>query len=372
MCNVCGCGDATIEGHAHEGHEHSHPHEHHHEHGHEHPHSHGHDHGHHHAHHDHEHHDHAHPHAASQPQTPTVIHHHYHHQGDVHHHVHYTVAAMPSHQADTHPHGDFAPQGEHTAHHHAAAAHSQPHEHQPHIANNGDLHYGKGEAQVHVAGVPQRQLIQLEQDILGQNNHVAEHNRAHFIENQHLVLNLVSSPGSGKTTFLTKTLTLIKDRIHCAVIEGDQQTSNDADRIRETQVPAIQVNTGKGCHLDADMIHKAYHDLSLPKSGVLFIENVGNLVCPASFDLGEQCKVAILSTTEGEDKPLKYPNMFAASELMIINKIDLLPYVNFDVETCITNARKVNPNIQVLSVSATTGEGFEAWLSWLEQNIKSL
>lgn len=360
MCNVCGCGDARIEGHEHS---HSHDHEHHHDHHHGHD-NHRHDHdNHHHAHHAHSH-DH---HGSSKPQqteAPTVIHHHYHHQGDVHHHVHYTVTSEAQAHAHHHAHQP------HGHHHHHEADHS--HEHQPQVLDNGDLHYGKGEAEVHLAGVPQRQLIQLEQDILGQNNHVAEHNRAHFVENQHLVLNLVSSPGSGKTTFLTKTLTLIKDRIHCAVIEGDQQTSNDADRIRATQVPAIQVNTGKGCHLDADMIHKAYHDLALPKSGVLFIENVGNLVCPASFDLGEKCKVAILSTTEGEDKPLKYPNMFAAAELMIVNKIDLLPYVNFDVDACIENARKVNPNIQVLKVSATTGEGFEAWLSWLEQNLKSL
>ncbi|MFV0574968.1 MAG: hydrogenase nickel incorporation protein HypB [Vibrio sp.] len=314
-----------------------------------------------------------------------MIHHHYHHQGDVHHHVHYTVISgeqANGEQAHSHAHGHKHEHkhehghshGHHHdySHDHGHSHHHHEHDHQPEVLENGDLHYGKGEAEVHVAGVPQRQLIQLEQDILGQNNHVAEHNREHFIENQHLVLNLVSSPGSGKTTFLTKTLTMIKDRVNCAVIEGDQQTSNDADRIRATQVPAIQVNTGKGCHLDADMIHKAYHDLELAKSGVLFIENVGNLVCPASFDLGEKCKVAILSTTEGEDKPLKYPNMFAASELMIVNKIDLLPYVNFDVDACIANARKVNPNIQVLKVSATTGEGFEAWLSWLEQNLKAL
>ncbi|MGR5298853.1 hydrogenase nickel incorporation protein HypB [Vibrio mediterranei] len=258
------------------------------------------------------------------------------------------------------------------SHEHHDHVHHHEHAHQPEVLNNGDLHYGKGEAEVYVAGVPQRQLIQLEQDILVKNNYIAEHNRVHFLENQHLVLNLVSSPGSGKTTFLTKTLTMIKDRIHCAVIEGDQQTSNDANRIRATQVPAIQVNTGKGCHLDADMIHKAYHDLPLPNRGVLFIENVGNLVCPASFDLGEKCKVAILSTTEGEDKPLKYPNMFAASALMVVNKIDLLPYVNFDMEACIANARRVNPTIKVLKVSATTGEGFDAWLSWLEENMHTL
>ncbi|EOW8834337.1 hydrogenase nickel incorporation protein HypB, partial [Cronobacter sakazakii] len=182
-----------------------------------------------------------------------------------------------------------------------------------------------------------------------------------------LALNLVSSPGSGKTTLLTETLKRLRDTTPCAVIEGDQQTVNDAERIRATGTPAIQVNTGKGCHLDAQMIEDAMARLPLADNGVLFIENVGNLVCPAGFDLGERHKVAVLSVTEGEDKPLKYPHMFAAASLMLLNKIDLLPYLNFDVEKCMAYAREVNPNITILLVSATRGDGMRAWLAWLEE-----
>ncbi|SQI40683.1 Hydrogenase isoenzymes nickel incorporation protein hypB [Providencia alcalifaciens] len=204
---------------------------------------------------------------------------------------------------------------------------------------------------------------------LDKNNHLAEHNREDFAAKNILALNLVSSPGSGKTTLLTETLLRLRDKLNCAVIEGDQQTTNDAQRIRETGVPAIQVNTGKGCHLDAQMVHDAVDRLGLDDNSLLFIENVGNLVCPASFDLGERHKVAVLSVTEGEDKPLKYPHMFAASDIMILNKIDLLPYLHFDVEACIANAKRVNPNIQVIKVSATSGEGMEAWLAWLETQL---
>ena len=181
-----------------------------------------------------------------------------------------------------------------------------------------------------------------------------------------MVLNLVSSPGSGKTTLLTETLIRLKDSVPCAVIEGDQQTVNDAARIRATGTPAIQVNTGKGCHLDAQMIADAAPRLPLDDNGILFIENVGNLVCPASFDLGEKHKVAVLSVTEGEDKPLKYPHMFAAASLMLLNKVDLLPYLNFDVEKCIACAREVNPEIEIILISATSGEGMDQWLNWLE------
>lgn len=221
----------------------------------------------------------------------------------------------------------------------------------------------------HHTGLPfaPRRLVDIEMDVLAKNNHIAAHNRAHFAGTSVLALNLVSSPGSGKTTLLTHTLTLLAGRVSCAVIEGDQQTTNDADRIRATGAPAIQVNTGKGCHLDAQMVHDAVHHLAPKSNSLLFIENVGNLVCPASFDLGERHKVAVLSVTEGEDKPLKYPHMFAASSLMILNKIDLLPYVSFDVDSCIANARQVNPQIEVIQLSATTGEGMDQWLAWLEQ-----
>ncbi|WP_299999530.1 hydrogenase nickel incorporation protein HypB [uncultured Cedecea sp.] len=237
---------------------------------------------------------------------------------------------------------------------------SAEHTHHSHEHSHADSH-----------GLPfaPRRLVDIEMDVLAKNNHIAFHNREHFAAANIVALNLVSSPGSGKTTLLTSTLRRMATQTDCAVIEGDQQTTNDADRIRATGVPAIQVNTGKGCHLDAQMVHDALHQLSPNNNSLLFIENVGNLVCPAGFDLGERHKVAVLSVTEGEDKPLKYPHMFAASSLMILNKIDLLPYVNFDVETCIANARQVNPQIEVILLSATTGEGMELWLAWLEQQL---
>ncbi|EPC4036184.1 hydrogenase nickel incorporation protein HypB [Aeromonas salmonicida] len=260
-----------------------------------------------------------------------------------------------------HEHHHDHPHDHHHDHDHEHS-HAHPHDHGHEQA---DLHYGKGEAGLSVPGMGQRQLIAIEMDVLAKNNALAAHNREHFDEAAQLVLNLVSSPGSGKTTLLCETLRQLADKRPCAVIEGDQQTSADADRIRATGVPAVQINTGKGCHLDAQMVHDACHQLPANEGGILFIENVGNLVCPASFDLGEKYKVAILSVTEGEEKPLKYPDMFAAAQLMVINKIDLLPYVSFDVASCIENAKRVNPYIQVIQVSATTGEGMDAWLNWL-------
>ncbi|POP46415.1 hydrogenase accessory protein HypB [Superficieibacter electus] len=237
---------------------------------------------------------------------------------------------------------------------------------QPQESTAGDLHYGHGEAGTHAPGMSQRRMLEVEINVLDKNNQLAARNRARFAGLQQLVLNLVSSPGSGKTTLLSETLLRLKDRVSCAVIEGDQQTVNDAARIRATGTPAIQVNTGKGCHLDAQMIADAAPRLPLEKGGILFIENVGNLVCPASFDLGERCKVAVLSVTEGEDKPLKYPHMFAAASVMLLNKVDLLPYLNFDVEKCMAAAREVNPAIEIILLSATSGEGMETWLNWLE------
>jgi len=211
----------------------------------------------------------------------------------------------------------------------------------------------------------QARMVQIEQDILGKNNEYAAANRKRFAAQGILALNLVSSPGSGKTTLLTRTVDDLKDELPLAVIEGDQQTANDAERIRATGVPALQINTGKGCHLDAHMVGHALDSLAPADGGVLFIENVGNLVCPASFDLGEAHKVVILSVTEGEDKPLKYPDMFHAADLMLLNKVDLLPHLNFDVERCIDYARRVNPRIKVLQVSATSGAGMERWYQWL-------
>lgn len=236
----------------------------------------------------------------------------------------------------------------------------------------GDLHFGQGPARAHAPGLTQSRMIRIEQDILGYNNTLAGKNRAHFTERGILALNLVSSPGSGKTTLLCRTVADLKASFAISVIEGDQQTANDADRIRATGVPALQVNTGKGCHLDAAMVGRAIEGLAPAEDSVLFIENVGNLVCPAEFDLGEAAKVAILSVTEGEDKPLKYPDMFAAASVMILNKTDLLPYLSFDVEKCIEGARKVNPSIEVIKLSATSGEGLDQWYGWVQRKRRQL
>lgn len=267
--------------------------------------------------------------------------------------------------------------------------------------SSGDLHYGAGAAKVSVPGMSQARAIRLEQDILGANQRIAEQNRAHFAAHGVLALNLVSSPGSGKTTLLCATIDALRQRhpaLPVAVIEGDQQTSFDAERIRATGAPAIQINTGKGCHLDAPMVaaafeqlhghaqtqahghehphehghahgHAHHHDHAHGGPSLLFIENVGNLVCPAMWDLGERAKVAILSVTEGEDKPLKYPDMFAAAQLMILNKIDLLPHVAFNVERCIELARRVNPTIEIIQLSASTGQGMADWLHWIEHAL---
>ncbi|PKF50084.1 hydrogenase nickel incorporation protein HypB [Enterovibrio nigricans] len=246
--------------------------------------------------------------------------------------------------------------------------HSHPHDHSYHHDKGHDHHhYGKGPAGAHAPGLSQSRMVSIEQNILAKNDIYATENRDQFIENGQLVLNLVSSPGSGKTTLLVKTLELLKANQTLAVIEGDQQTTNDAERIRATGVPAIQVNTGKGCHLDAHMVSHAAHDLKLKPRCLLFVENVGNLVCPAAFDLGEYCKVAILSVTEGEDKPLKYPDMFAASQLVILNKIDLLPYVSFDLAVCKDNILKVNPLATIIELSATSEQGLVVWLDWLRE-----
>ena len=218
---------------------------------------------------------------------------------------------------------------------------------------------------MHVPGLTQDRIISIEKDILSKNNAYADANRARFKAAGVFALNFMSSPGSGKTTLLVRTIEALKDRFPIAVIEGDQQTSNDAERIRATGVKAIQVNTGKGCHLDAHMVGHALESLDLPKGGLLFIENVGNLVCPAAFDLGEAHKVTLLSTTEGEDKPLKYPDMFAASDLMLLNKSDLLPHLDFDVQACQVNALRVNPKLQSMIVSARTGDGMQAFYDWI-------
>lgn len=249
--------------------------------------------------------------------------------------------------------------------------HSHPYEHShpdDHSQSNDQHvhHYGLGPARAHAPGMSQQRMVQIEQDILGKNDQYANANRQKLAAMGILALNLVSSPGSGKTTLLTKTLVDLAPQKTMAVIEGDQETANDAERIRATGAKAIQINTGKGCHLDAHQVGHALDSLALESNSLLFIENVGNLVCPAAFDLGEAHKVAILSVTEGEDKPLKYPDMFHAADVLLLNKIDLLPYLNFDVEQCIAFAKRVNPAIHVIKISASTGEGMQEWYQWLK------
>ncbi|MGZ8273323.1 MAG: hydrogenase nickel incorporation protein HypB [Burkholderiaceae bacterium] len=327
MCTTCGCGsgETTIEGDEH-GHEHRHADGTVHRHGHDHTHDHAHDHaqvhgpdcGHDHDDHDHGHdhdHEHAHEHEHRLTDGTVVLH--------------------------THDHGGVVARGDH-------------------------VHFGAGAAHAHAPGLSQSRMVQIEQDILGRNNQHARFNRELLAERGIFAVNLVSSPGSGKTTLLTESIKRLLPATAVTVIEGDQQTANDAERIRATGARALQINTGKGCHLDASMVERALERLQPPDESVLFIENVGNLVCPAAFDLGEAHKVVVLSVTEGEDKPLKYPDMFKAATLMLLNKVDLLPYLTFDVAKCIEYARRVNPEIEVMQVSATKGDGMDAWLAWVK------
>jgi len=207
--------------------------------------------------------------------------------------------------------------------------------------------------------------IDLEVDILSQNNLLAERNRGYFEAKNVFAINMMSSPGSGKTTLLERTIKDMKDKLPLYVIEGDQQTMNDAERIGNAGAPVIQVNTGNGCHLDADMINKAVKKLEVKNDSLVFIENVGNLVCPSLFDLGEAKRVVIISVTEGEDKPIKYPTMFEGADICVINKTDLLPYLNFDVEALKNYALRVNHHLEFIEVSATTGEGMEKWYDML-------
>ncbi len=210
--------------------------------------------------------------------------------------------------------------------------------------------------------------IQLEMDVLTSNNLVAERNRGFFEALNIKALNLVSSPGSGKTSLLERTIKEIGKEINFYIVEGDQQTTNDADRIAAAGAPVIQINTGNGCHLDAEMINTAVKQLKPENNSMLMIENVGNLVCPSMFDLGESKRVVIISTTEGEDKPIKYPPMFESSQLCIINKTDLLPYLDFDMEKLKEYAKRVNHHLEFIEVSAKTGEGMDQWYEWLRQN----
>ena len=255
---------------------------------------------------------------------------HHHHDGHTHSHEHH-------HGEDAHTH----------EHHHEHDHHHHEHHHHSHDVN----------------------IVELEKNILHQNQLGAERNRGFFEALNIFAMNLVSSPGSGKTSLLEKTIADLKNEVEFSVIEGDQQTTNDAERIHALNVPVLQINTGKGCHLDSEMIAKSLKELKPKQNSILMIENVGNLVCPAMFDLGENQRVVIISTTEGEDKPLKYPDMFFTSNICIINKIDLLPYLKFDVEKLKENAKKVNPNIQFFEISANSGEGMEAWYGYLKSQL---
>jgi hydrogenase nickel incorporation protein HypB len=316
MCGHCGCGDktgATIlnlqtgKEVAMGGHSHDH------DHGHQHSHSHEHDHVH----------------------ADGTRHSHGHAHDDGHKHEH------------DHVHADGTP------HHHAHddGHHGHSHDHDREARSTNDV-------------------VALETRILAKNDALAAKNRAWFAGREILALNLVSSPGSGKTTLLERTIRDLKGELKLCVIEGDQATANDGERIRAAGAPAVQVNTGTGCHLEADMVARGLAELKPAPGSVVLIENVGNLVCPAMFDLGERAKVVILSVTEGEDKPLKYPHMFRAAEVMILNKTDLLPHVDFDVSLAAANARQVNPDIKVFQVSARSGEGLEGWYGWLRAEIE--
>ena len=243
-------------------------------------------------------------------------------------------------------------------------------EHAGHQHVHAHDHYGAGAAGLSVPGFTQDRLIEIEQDILSRNDADATANRRRLTGQGVLALNLMSSPGGGKTTLLVETIKALEGTLPIGVVEGDQETSNDAERIRACAVPAVQINTGRGCHLDAHMVGHALDELPLAPGGVVFIENVGNLVCPAAFDLGEACKVVILSVTEGEDKPLKYPDMFAAANLMLLSKTDLLPHVDFDPDRALEYARRVNPAIAEIRLSARSGEGMAAWLDWILARVR--
>jgi hydrogenase nickel incorporation protein HypB len=342
MCMTCGCGNGEVHV---EGASHAHTHTH--ADGTTHSHA----------------HDHAHAHADHEPvHEPAQGHAHTHADGSVHSHAH----AHPHEHTrgrdgeELHTHADG------TTHSHAEPAHEHEHEH-AHEHGAGALHYGSGAAGSSAPGMSQARLVQVERDILAKNDALAQRNRAWLAQRGIFALNLVSSPGSGKTTLLVRTIERLAGELPVAVIEGDQQTSFDAERIRATGAPALQINTGKGCHLDAAMVETALARLAPADDSVLMIENVGNLVCPAGFDLGEAHKVVVLSVTEGEDKPLKYPDMFHAASLMLLNKVDLLPHLDFDVERCLANARRVNPAIEIVQVSATSGQGMDDWLAWIER-----
>ena len=249
-----------------------------------------------------------------------------------------------------------------SGHEHDVGAHV--HDHPPHDHNHDHAHPPAPEVREEPG--PRARIVEVEAALLARNDAVARDNRAHFAHHRVAALNLMSSPGSGKTTLLVRTLERLRDQIPLAVIEGDQETSLDAERIRATGVPSVQITTGKACHLDASMVARGFASLHHLERGVLFVENVGNLVCPAAFDLGETRRVVLASVTEGEDKPLKYPFMFASADVVLVTKTDLLPHVDFDVRVFQERLARVRPSARVLLVSAKTGDGMDAWLGWLD------
>lgn len=278
-----------------------------------------------------------------------------------HFHVHADGVALG--HPHEHPHGhSHSHKGDHGHHHdHDHDHHHQGHDHGGHVHNHDHLHTH------HLHGHDASTVVDLEVRLLAKNDALAAKNRAWFAGREILALNLVSSPGAGKTTLLERTIRDLHHDANLFVIEGDQATAHDGERIRLAGAPAVQVNTGTGCHLEADMIARGVSELRPPSGSIVMIENVGNLVCPAMFDLGEHARIVVLSVTEGEDKPIKYPHMFRSANLMILNKVDLLPHVDFDVDRTVAYARQINPNIEVIQLSSRTGAGIEQWYDWIRR-----
>lgn len=251
------------------------------------------------------------------------------------------------------------------------ADHSHDHDHgHPHDHDHGHSH-DHDHRHSHDHEKKASKTITLEEQVLAKNDKLAERNRGYFDGANILALNLVASPGAGKTALLERTIADLKKEFNISVIEGDQATLNDAERIQKTGAKAVQINTGAGCHLDAEMLATGLKQLDPPRDSIVFIENVGNLVCPALFDLGEKCKVAILSITEGEDKPIKYPHMFRAAEVMILSKMDLLSHLSFNLDACKKYALSVNPKLKIIELSATKGDGLEQWYAWVRQSVRA-
>jgi len=274
-----------------------------------------------------------------------------------HNHDHDHEHMQDGHHSHPHPHTHKHP-------------HTHPHDHMHEHAHDNEHSHEHSHSHDHAHDHDHTtKTVHLELDVLAQNNLLAERNRGFFEAKNIFSINLLSSPGSGKTSILEKTITDLNHKLPFFVIEGDQQTLNDANRINATGAPVIQINTGNGCHLDADMINKAVKQLDVSDNSILIIENVGNLVCPALFDLGEAKRVVVISVTEGEDKPLKYPNMFQSADICLVNKIDLLPYLDFDLNKLKEYALHINHHLEFFEVSAKTGEGMDEWYVWLENSL---